>query len=103
MDREKAAQTSGVSKPGLNSIAGGAQYVCGNSDQGFDGRFLIKSHPRNKIKLQIQLDIKTQSFGVVSFFVSGSMLSGDTSSGFSKTYAHLFFTYTPKELCETQF
>jgi hypothetical protein len=29
-------------------IIGGAQYLCGNSDQGFDGRFLKKSHPRNQ-------------------------------------------------------
>jgi hypothetical protein len=49
VDREKAAQTSGVSKPGLNSITGGAQYVCGSLDQGFDGRVLNKSCPRNKI------------------------------------------------------
>ena len=49
MDREKAAQTSGVSKPGLNSITGEAQYVCGNLDQGFDGRVLNKSCPRNQI------------------------------------------------------
>ena len=42
---------------------------------------------------QIQIDIKTQPARIASFFVFGSMLSGDTSSGFSKAYAHLFFTY----------
>ena len=43
------AQTSGVSLPRLDSITGGwPQCVCGNSDLGFDGRFLNKSYPRNQ-------------------------------------------------------
>ena len=68
MDREKAAQTSGVSKPGLNSITGGAQYVCGNLDQGFDGRVLNKSCPRNHRYLH------PLTFGLGVFFLLGAQL-----------------------------
>ena len=57
------AQTSGVSLSGLDSITGGwPQCVCGNSDPGFDGRFLNKSYPRNqKDKHNSNLDRRNPS------------------------------------------
>ena len=69
------AQTSGVSLSGLDSITGGwPQCVCGNSDPGFDGRFLNKSYPHNQKIINRKHLYQAQPFGAASFFVFDTLL-----------------------------